>query len=62
MGEANALTPEQIERIKERSSDGGLDCAETFKLAEELGIPRPRMAKALDELGIRLRNCQLGCF
>ena len=62
MGEADVLKPEQIERIKERSSDGRLDCAQAFKLAGEFGISHRQMGQTLDDLGIRVRNCQLGCF
>ena len=62
MGETDVLTPEQVGRVKELAPGGRLDCAMAFKLAEEFGIPRSRMGNVLDGLGVRIRNCQLGCF
>ena len=62
MGDTAVLTPEQVERVRELSQEGRLDCARAFELAGEFGISRGQMGKALDELGIRVRNCQLGCF
>ena len=62
MDDTDVLTQDQIERIRGLSSEGRLDCAQAFKLAEEFGIPKKQMGKVLDDLGIRVRNCQLGCF
>lgn len=62
MGSTDVLTPEQIEIIKQRTSEGRLDCAEAFRLAEEFSLTVGQIGKACDDLGIRIRNCQLGCF
>ncbi len=48
--------------LRQRARDGRLPCATAFAIAEELGIPRIRVGQAADELGIRISDCQLGCF
>jgi hypothetical protein len=42
--------------------DGRLSCASARKLAEDLGIPYKEVGAAADELGIKIKDCQLGCF
>jgi hypothetical protein len=39
-----------------------LTCAEAWALAAQLGVPRHVIGELADELGIRIRGCQLGCF
>ena len=42
--------------------DRKLPCVAARKIAEALGIPYPEVGAAADELGIKIKNCQLGCF
>lgn len=49
-------------RIQAAAPEGKIPCASAFKLAEELGISRSRMGELLNELRIKIINCQLGCF
>jgi len=41
---------------------GNIACAAAFRLAGELSISTQEMGKLLDELGIKIKLCQLGCF
>jgi len=50
------------EAIKEKTKDGKLPCAMCFKIAEDFGIPKREMGKILNEMEIKIRQCQLGCF
>lgn len=49
-------------KLQEQSVDGRITCAIARKIAEELGIAYKDVGAAADELGIRIRDCQLGCF
>jgi len=54
---------EKIEKaIKEKSKDGKIPCAICFKIAEDFGISKREMGQILNEINIRISQCQLGCF
>ncbi len=48
--------------LLQKAVDGRITCAVARKIAEEAGIPYKEVGAAADELGIRIRDCQLGCF
>ena len=50
------------EIIKEKAEDGKLPCPLCFKIAEDFGISRKEMGKILNEIKIKISQCQLGCF
>jgi len=50
------------EQLLSRSTDSRIDCASARKLAEELGVPYQEVGDVADALGIRIQNCELGCF
>ena len=50
------------ERIKEKAKDGNLPCAMCFKIAEDFGISKKEMGKILNEIKVKISQCQLGCF
>lgn len=50
------------EAILEKSKDGKVSCAICFKIAEEFGISKREMGQILNEINIRISQCQLGCF
>ena len=50
------------ETIKEKAKDGKLPCAMCFKIAEDFGISKREMGKVLNEIKIKISQCQLGCF
>ena len=54
---------EELEaRIRGRVVEGGLSCATIWDIAHELTMKRMDVAGAADGLGIRITQCQLGCF
>ena len=50
------------EEIIKRAIERKLPCAVARKIAEDLDIPYSEVGAAADELGIKIKNCQLGCF
>jgi hypothetical protein len=48
--------------IMEKSKEGKLACAMSFKIAEDFGISKKEMGKVLNEIKIKISQCQLGCF
>jgi len=57
------MTVDEIkERIKAAAPEGRIACAAAFRLADELGLSRRRMGELLNELKIKIAQCQLGCF
>jgi hypothetical protein len=57
------LSPEEREaKIRLAAPQGKIACAAAFRLAEELSISTQEMGKLLNELGIKIKLCQLGCF
>lgn len=53
---------EQKARVQAAALQGKIACAQAFKLAEELGLSRAEMGELLNELRIKIVQCQLGCF
>ncbi len=49
-------------RIRAAAPEGKMPCAAAFRLAEELGISRKELGNLLNELKIKIIQCQLGCF
>ena len=49
-------------RIKEAAPGGKIACQAAFRLAEELGLSRHELGELLDELKVKIIQCQLGCF
>ena len=56
------MKEELKEEMLKKTVDGKLACAVARKLAEDLGLSYEEVGAAADELGIRIKNCQLGCF
>jgi len=48
--------------ILEKAKDGKLPCAMCFKIAEDFKISKSEMGKILNEMKVRISQCQLGCF
>lgn len=46
------------------STDGKqrIDCAKVMEIAEKLSITPIEAGKICNEMGIKIKNCQLGCF
>ena len=45
-----------------QNSDGKLECASAWAIAQELGIDEQQVANAAEALGVRIVSCQLGAF
>ncbi len=50
------------EAIQEKAKDGKLPCALCFKIADDFRIPKKELTKILNEMKIKISQCQLGCF
>ena len=53
---------ELLAKIQAAAPEGKISCAAAMRLAEELVISRKDMGKLLNELKIKIKQCQLGCF
>ena len=49
-------------KIKESLKDGYLACPVAWKIAKDAGVPKIAVGEITDRLGIRITDCQLGCF
>ncbi|MCL4501947.1 MAG: hypothetical protein M1438_08825 [Deltaproteobacteria bacterium] len=49
-------------KIRAAAPEGKISCPAAMRLAEELVISRKDMGKLLNELKIKIKQCQLGCF
>lgn len=50
------------EEIEKQAENRGLDCEKAMELAKRLSIGNKEIGERCNELGIKIRNCQLGCF
>lgn len=50
------------ETILKKAKDGKLPCAVCFKIADDFGIQKKDLTKVLNEMKIKISQCQLGCF
>lgn len=59
---AEQVTPEITAAVESKAVDGKVTCPVLRKLAEDLGVPYKVTGAAADLAGIRVHNCDLGCF
>ena len=50
------------DKIRSAAPEGKIACAAAFRLAEELGLSRKDLGALLNDLKIKIIQCQLGCF
>jgi len=53
---------EIIAKLKEAAKDGKIPCAMAFKIAKEGSVSVKEIGNLLNQLKIKISNCQLGCF
>jgi len=53
---------ELIAAVTKASGDGRLTCGKAHELGKELDVPLEEIGAVCNELKIRIKNCQLGCF
>ncbi len=49
-------------RFFEVAVKGRITCSDCLDIADELGIEKREIASTLKEMGIKIVQCQLGCF
>ena len=50
------------EALRKAAENGKISCAKAFQIAEEFKVTKKKVGEILNELGIRIKQCQLGCF
>jgi hypothetical protein len=50
------------DEVRRRAPEGRLPCAEALAIAERLGVAPAAVGEAANALGIKIVDCQLGCF
>ena len=50
------------EEIMKKSVNGRITCASARSIAETMGVSYKAVGETADLLGIRIKDCQLGCF
>ncbi len=60
------LSAEELARletaVKAAMKDGSVACPSGWRVATDLGVSRLDVGAMIDRLGIRVTDCQLGCF
>jgi hypothetical protein len=51
-----------VEEIKQKAIKGKLPCPVARGIAEELAVSYKDVGRIADELGVKITNCELGCF
>jgi len=59
---AEQVTDEMMDAIKAKAVDGKITCPVLRKFAEDQGVPYKVAGAAADAAGVRVHNCDLGCF
>ena len=59
---AEQVTDELKAAVLEKAVDGKVTCPVLRKLAEDMGVPNRVAGAAADLAGVRVHNCDLGCF
>ena len=62
MKKENLKRDELIDAIRKEAPEARITCAKAWSLADQFGYPKREMGKLLNELKIKLIQCQLGCF
>lgn len=50
------------ELIKNKQSNNKISCKTALELADQSGVSRRKLGSLLDEMGVKIHSCQLGCF
>lgn len=56
------IAPVVLEAVKRTATEGRMSCTAARKLAEELKVPVRVVGEAADELKVKIKACELGCF
>jgi hypothetical protein len=50
------------EKLKAMATDGKLECARAMAFAQKEKVPSALVGELCNELKIKFKSCQLGCF
>jgi LAO/AO transport system kinase len=50
------------EEIEKKAVDGRISCHEARGIAEDLGVTYSEVGRAANELRVKIKDCELGCF
>jgi hypothetical protein len=50
------------EAVEQAATNGVLTCHDARALAEQLGVEYSLVGQACNEVGVKVRVCELGCF
>ncbi len=50
------------ELVMKKQSDKRISCETAMEVAEEAGVPPSNIGRLLNDMGIKIHSCQLGCF
>jgi LAO/AO transport system kinase len=57
------MEPEELkQRILKVQKEGRITCAQARSIAEETGAPYAEIGRLCDELDLKIKACELGCF
>lgn len=60
------MVQEKQEKLQElilaEAENSSLPCRKAFAIAEETGLGKGEVGKTCNELGVKIVECQLGCF
>ncbi len=51
-----------INRLKEVAKEGKISCAMAMKIADDFHVPIKRVGELLNQIKVKIAQCQLGCF
>jgi hypothetical protein len=61
-GRANMDLEEIKEAVEQAATGGVLTCHDARALAERLGVEYSLVGQTCNEMGVKVRACELGCF
>jgi hypothetical protein len=50
------------EKVKTRTTNGKIACVQALRISEEEGVSSKDLGALLNELKVKVADCQLGCF
>jgi len=56
------MNEELKQEMVKKAVDGKLPCSAARKIAEDLNIPYNEVGDAANDLGLRIKSCELGYF
>jgi hypothetical protein len=61
-GAVGDLREKILEAVRNAAVGGRLSCEKAHELGTKLDVPLQEIGRVCNELSIRIKDCQLGCF